>query len=79
MEANPRYVLSDYIESALERAEFEKLEDASYSASIPVCPGVVAFAKTLKDCDRELRSVLEEWMLLGLGWVMSSLSSEEST
>jgi hypothetical protein len=63
MGAKSRFILSDYIESALERAEFEKLEDASYSASIPVCPGVVAVAKTLEDCDRELRSVLEDWML----------------
>ena len=41
---NTQYVLSDYIEIALDKAEYEKLEDGSYSGSIPVCPGVIAFA-----------------------------------
>jgi len=60
------YILSEYIDSALDRAEYEKLDDGSYSGSIPVCPGVIAFADALRDCERELRSVLEEWLLLGL-------------
>jgi len=60
------YILSEYIDSALDRAEYEKLDDGSCSGSIPVCPGVIAFAETLRDCERELRSVLEEWLLLGL-------------
>jgi len=60
------YILSEYIDSALDRAEYEKLDDGSYSGSIPVCPGVIAFADTLRDCERELRSVLEDWLLLGL-------------
>ena len=60
------YVLSTYIDGALNRAEYEKLEDGSYSGAIPVCPGVIAFANSLKDCERELRSVLEDWLLLGL-------------
>ena len=63
---NPHFVLSEYIESALDQAEYEKLEDGSYAGSIPVCPGVVAFAISLRDCERELRSVLEDWLLLGL-------------
>src|SRR5512147_1223322 len=36
---NTYYVLSEYIENALDKAEYEKLEDGSYSGSIPVCPG----------------------------------------
>jgi predicted RNase H-like HicB family nuclease len=60
------YILSEYIDGALDRAEYEKLEDGSYSGSIPVCPGVIAFANSLRDCERELRSVLEDWLLLGL-------------
>jgi predicted RNase H-like HicB family nuclease len=63
---NPLYVLSEYIENALEKAEYEKLGDGSYSGSIPPCPGVIAFAGTLRECERELRSVLEDWLLLGL-------------
>jgi predicted RNase H-like HicB family nuclease len=60
------FILSEYIDGALDRAVFEKLEDGSYAGSIPECPGVIAFAGTLRGCERELRSVLEDWLLLGL-------------
>ncbi len=63
---NMNYVLSEYINSALDGAQYDKLEDGSYSGSISICPGVIAFADTLRDCERELRSVLEDWLLVGL-------------
>jgi predicted RNase H-like HicB family nuclease len=59
-------ILSEYIDGALDRAEYEKLEDGSYSGSIPICRGVIAFADSLRDCEHELRSALEDWLLLGL-------------
>jgi predicted RNase H-like HicB family nuclease len=61
-----RYVLSEYVELAMNQAIYDKLEDASFSGRIPACPGVLAFASTLKDCEEELRSTLEDWVLLGL-------------
>jgi predicted RNase H-like HicB family nuclease len=61
-----RYVLSGYVEQALGQAQYDKLEDGSYAGRIPVCPGVIAFANTLRDCEEELRSTLEDWILLGL-------------
>jgi predicted RNase H-like HicB family nuclease len=61
-----RYVLSEYVHHALERAVYDKLPDDSFAARIPECPGVVAFASTLRGCERELRSTLEDWILLGL-------------
>jgi len=61
-----RFVLSDYLERALAEAEFDKLPDGSFSARIPPCRGVVAFAASLRECERELRSTLEDWLLLGL-------------
>ncbi len=60
------YILSDYVELALERAEYDKLEDGSFSGRIPECKGVVAFAKSLRGCESELRSTLEDWVLVGL-------------
>ena len=61
-----RPVLSDYIGQATEQAEYDKLEDGSYGGSIPICVGVMAFGRTLRECDTELRSTLEDWILLGL-------------
>jgi predicted RNase H-like HicB family nuclease len=62
----PRYVLSDYVEGALAQAAFEKLEDGSYAGRIPPCTGVVAFGTSLRECENELRSTLEDWILVGL-------------
>jgi predicted RNase H-like HicB family nuclease len=62
----PRYVLSDYVNEALAEAGFEKLEDGSYAGRIPSCTGVVAFGTTLRECENELRSTLEDWILVGL-------------
>ncbi len=61
-----RYVLSDYVGAALAQAAYEKLDDGSYAGRIPPCPGVVAFGKSLRECENELRSTLEDWILLGL-------------
>ncbi|HXY23974.1 MAG TPA: hypothetical protein VEI73_04945 [Candidatus Acidoferrum sp.] len=61
-----RYVLSEYVALAMEEAVYDKLEDASFSGRIPSCPGVVSFAPTLKECEEELRSILEDWVLVGL-------------
>lgn len=60
------YILSEYLEKALAQAEFDKLEDGTFSGRIPACKGVLAFAPSLKQCANELHSTLEEWLLLGL-------------
>ncbi|MGQ0540583.1 MAG: type II toxin-antitoxin system HicB family antitoxin [Blastocatellia bacterium] len=60
------YILSDYVKLALEEAEYDKLEDNSFAGRIPSCKGVVAFAATLRECESELRSTLEDWVLVGL-------------
>ena len=60
------YVLSDYVAEAMAEAAYDKLEDGSYSGHIPSCQGVVAFGASLRECERELHSTLEEWVLLGL-------------
>lgn len=60
------YVLSDYINLAMDQAIYDKLEDGTYSGRIPDCPGVVAFANTLRRCEEELRSTLEDWLFIGL-------------
>jgi len=60
------YILTQYIEEALSQAIFEQLEDGTFCGRIPQAKGVIAFAATQRECANELRSVLEEWILLGL-------------
>jgi len=61
-----RFILSGYIEEALAQATYDKLEDGTYAGRIPACKGVVAFGSTLRQCEDELRSTLEDWILVGL-------------
>jgi predicted RNase H-like HicB family nuclease len=60
-----QFIISDYIEHALAHAEYDKLEDGSFAGRIPECKGVIAFGSTLRDCQNELRSALEDWLLVG--------------
>lgn len=62
----PKFIITDYINRAMAYAVYDKLEDESYCGKIPYCKGVVAFAKTLRECEDELRSTLEDWILVGL-------------
>ena len=62
----PRFVLSNYVERAMVLATYDKLEDGTFAGRIPPCEGVVAFGETLRQCDDELRSTLEDWISLGL-------------
>jgi predicted RNase H-like HicB family nuclease len=61
-----KFVLSEYLSKAMSQARYEKLEDRSYSGRIPACPGVIAFGRSLRGCEDELQSVLEDWVLVGL-------------
>jgi predicted RNase H-like HicB family nuclease len=61
-----RFVLTDYIEKAMSLATYDKLEDGSFIGKVPPCQGVIAFASTLRQCEDDLRSTLEDWILLGL-------------
>jgi predicted RNase H-like HicB family nuclease len=57
-------MLIEYINKAMSKAVYDKLEDGSFSGKIPQCPGVVAFRKTLYQCQQELRSSLEGWLIV---------------
>ena len=57
-------MLLEYIDKAMSKAEYEKLEDGTYSGKISQCPGVIAFGQTLYQCQQELRSVLEGWLIV---------------
>ena len=57
-------MLTEYIRKAMGKAVYEKLEDGTYSGEIPECPGTIAFGRTLQECQAELQSVLEGWLLV---------------
>jgi len=61
-----RYILTDYVSQALAQAVYDKLEDGTFAGRIPLCVGVVAFGITLQQCEAELHSTLEDWILVGL-------------
>ena len=59
-------ILSDYLDAAMALAAYDKLEDDSFAGRISPCLGVLAFGETLGGCQHELRSTLEDWILMGL-------------
>jgi len=61
-----RYILTEYVQQALSEAVYDKLDDDTFAGKIPSCKGVVAFDSSLKGCEEELRSTLEDWLLVGL-------------
>ena len=61
-----QFILTDYVNRLLAHAVYDKLDDGSYTGRIPQCKGVIAFGTTLRECEDELHSTLEDWILLGL-------------
>jgi predicted RNase H-like HicB family nuclease len=60
-------MFAEYIQAALERAEYEIIDDFEpYYAHVPCLPGVWATGKTFEDCRKHLISVIEGWIVLGL-------------
>jgi len=48
------------------QAVYDKLEDGTFAGRISSCKGVLAFGPTLRQCEEDLRSTLEDWILVGL-------------
>lgn len=60
-------MLTEYIEAAMRKAKHEILsDDTSVYGYLPGFDGVYANADDLKTCRRELKEVLEEWIMLGI-------------
>ena len=63
----PEKLLAEYIEVAMQDFVYEILEDdGSYFGVVPGFEGAWANADTLEDCRREMKEVLEDWILLGI-------------
>ena len=59
-------MLSEFIEKKLRSARYKILQNGSYFGEIPGLKGVWADADNLEDCRKELKSALEDWILIKL-------------
>jgi predicted RNase H-like HicB family nuclease len=60
-------MLTEYIEEALSRARYEIIEDEEpYYGEVEELKGIWATGKTLEDCRRNLKEVIEGWILLSI-------------
>ena len=57
-------MVSQYVSTALERAEYRLLDDGSFAATVRSLKGVLATGVSLEACRRELAEVVEEWILV---------------
>ncbi|MDD3857571.1 MAG: type II toxin-antitoxin system HicB family antitoxin [Methanoculleus sp.] len=60
-------MILEYINAALEHANYEIIEDDEpYYGEVPELPGVFATGRTLEECRRNLASVIDEWLIIRL-------------
>jgi predicted RNase H-like HicB family nuclease len=57
-------MIRQYVDEALRRAHYDKLEDGTFCAEIADLQGVLAAGKTLEECRDQLAEVVEEWVLV---------------
>lgn len=59
-------MITEFIEKKLKKARYKMLKDGTYFAAVTGLRGVWANAKSLKACKKELREVLEDWLVLAV-------------
>jgi predicted RNase H-like HicB family nuclease len=60
-------VLIEYIEEALKRARYEIINDEEpYYGEVPELRGVWATGKTLEECRKNLKEVIEGWLIISI-------------
>ena len=65
-------MLTEYVEAAMRKAKYKLLnKEEGYFGRIPGFRGLWANEATLKACRKELRSVLEGWIIVSLRHGMS--------
>ncbi len=57
-------MIREYIERALRKATYDKIEDGTFVGEVPGLQGVLANAATLEKCREQLAEVVEEWVLV---------------
>jgi len=60
-------MLIEYIEEALKRTKYEIINDEEpYYGEVPELKGVWANGKTLEECRKKLKEVIEGWLILSI-------------
>jgi len=60
-------MLTEYIEEALKRAKYEIINDEEpYYGEVPELKGVWATGKTLEECRKNLKEVIEGWLIISI-------------
>ncbi len=59
-------MFSEYIQAALEHAEYDTLENGSYVATVEGLQGVIAIGDTIEECRKDLIEVIEERVTIRL-------------
>ena len=57
-------MLREFIGKKLQGAQYKILKNGTYFGEIPGLEGVWANVANLEDCRKELREILEDWILL---------------
>ena len=57
-------MITAYVDRALRRARYERVDDGEFCATVPGLPGVIATGRTLERCRDQLAEVVEEWVLV---------------
>jgi len=57
-------MILEYIQTAMNKAHYELLEDGEFYGEVPDLAGVLASGSTLEECRTQLQEVLEGWLLL---------------
>lgn len=60
-------MITEYLEAALAKAKYEIIQDEEpFYGEIPELPGVWATGKTLEECRKNLKEVIEGWLIVRL-------------
>jgi predicted RNase H-like HicB family nuclease len=57
-------MIRKYLDAALARARYTRLEDGSYAAEVRGLRGVIATGRTIEKCRAALVEVVEGWVLV---------------
>src|SRR5438477_12085358 len=59
-------MFTEYVKTAMKKAEYEIMENGEFFGRIPGFPGVWGSAADLEACRNDLRGALEGWLILKL-------------